>query len=480
MSGPWRCFAYGQWMGTLVAMGIYSWLWGALRTFFEVSLPLTLVLFLLVTSILGLQFGVFVALAGWLRDKLPVPFGILGAALYALCEFWAPVPCPISPSLSFAWTPILLQMADLGGMTGIALLCALVNGAVYESITAFRKGRITRVFLWAGFGVFLVAFQTGYGAYRMKQYSPRAQGETLRVGMIQPVAPLKVMNSDEATKKEVARKLVEHSRRAMEEGSAEPDLLVWPEGAAPFSFTTPAFNPEYLAELKPFQDEFAVPLIAQDIEFTRLPDSEKVRYYSATTLIDASGAVAGRYRKNYLVPFAEFLPGEQRFPLLKKVFQQSRSILRGEEQNLLPGPKGPFAPLVCYEILFEDYVRKSCNQGAHYIVNLTNDLWYGAEQQPWQHLAYAVYRSVENRVPVIRCTNSGISALIDATGAIEQDHLTQSMERTFLVGEIYPRSGGSFYAEHGDILVRWVLTPVFLLCLCYAWFAPAFRSARKA
>jgi apolipoprotein N-acyltransferase len=309
----------------------------------------------------------------------------------------------------------------------------------------------------------LLGLQISYGRNCLQAYEPTKDAPSIDVSMIQPMSPLKIANADKKTKARVAENLVRLSERAVSGSLEPPDLLIWPEGAAPFSYRTPKFNPEYCRELKRFQQDHPLPLVLQDIEFVNLPGSSKKGYHSTMTLVDSEGTVVGAYRKNRLMPFTEYLPGEAIFPSLKKVFHQTRSVIRGEEMTLLDGPQGPFVPLICYEVLLEDFARKFCNLGGRYIVHLTNDRWFAAQQQAEQHLSHAVFLAVENRVPVIRSTNSGISALIDARGVIRSDERTRVMEETVLRGLVHPRDGGSFYARFGDVLPRWVLTPGIIL-----------------
>ncbi len=133
----------------------------------------------------------------------------------------------------------------------------------------------------------------------------------------------------------------------------------------------------------------------------------------------------------------------------------------------MEGPQGPFAPLICYEIVFEDFVRRFVRQDrrARYIVNLANDGWYGPRQQPEQHLSFAVFRAVANRVPVIRGGNSGISAVIDASGRIGATRRTAVLEQTTLRATIHPRPAESVYARFGDWRPRRLLTPLFILAV---------------
>ena len=116
--------------------------------------------------------------------------------------------------------------------------------------------------------------------------------------------------------------------------------------------------------------------------------------------------------------------------------------------------------------------------GARYIVNYTNDRYYGPTQQPLQHLLFAVFRAVENRRPVVRGTNSGISAFIDARGVIAPGAKTGVMEETILWGKVFPREGQTLYGRWGDWLPRWVITPCFFALVGYGLFVR--RANKKA
>jgi apolipoprotein N-acyltransferase len=464
-----EAFGYGQWIGTMIAAGVFSWLYSAMHIFFEVPALYALLFFIITISITGLQIALFFLLTYLLMKKINIPLGILGAVLYVLVEFWIPLPFPMKLAMAFNRSPLFIQIADLAGITGITLFIALINGLIYTIWRSWRENGLRRACPWAAALIAVLVFQMGYGWLRMAQFQPAPGDDVLDVAMIQPLSPLKIDNADNETKDSVARNLVRLSRQVVTESDELPDLLIWPEGASSFSYRTPGFNSEYMEQLSQFQKEFKVNLVLQDIEFVKMPFTGKLRYYGAITLVDPRGKVLDSYRKIILLPFAEYLPGEKTFPFLRKIFPQARSVLKGKERTLINGPQGPFVPLICYEVVFGSHVRRFVKEGrdARYMINLTNDRWYGPRQQPEQHLTFSVFRAVENRMPVIRSTNSGISALVDARGVIRPEDRTRVMRETTLRGKIYPKKkqGITIFCLLGDILPRWILPIAVILAI---------------
>jgi apolipoprotein N-acyltransferase len=286
-----------------------------------------------------------------------------------------------------------------------------------------------------------------------------------------------VRNADVPLQEQISEDLKSLSFEAIIAKEDPPDLLIWPEGAGALASRTPEFNPPYMRAVLDIQKATSATLLVQDIEFTRMPDTGQIRYYSSASLVLPVGRPVEGYRKNILMPFGEYLPMEEKFPILRRIFSETRTVLPGKGSTPINGPGGTFAALICYEVMFPDYVRGYVGQGCAYIVNLTNDRWYGTRQQPRQHLGMTVLRAIENRKPIARSTNSGISAFIDARGVIIPGRQTRTMEKCFLRGNLYPRKGRTFYGRHGDILHRWLLTPLYLVLFLYAWMT---RSSFKA
>jgi len=470
-------FGYGLFLGLLVSMGIFSWLYEAMVVFWEVPGLLALPVFGLLVFLLALPYGVFTLLTGMIHSRTDIPLGFVAAVVFALVEFWTPYPVKGQWALAQTWVPALIQVSDLAGMPGVTLLLALVNGLLFESVRAMWQKPRSRAARLAMVAVCILLAQVIYGLWCLQAYEPHQSDPSIRVAMIQPVSPLKVLNSDGETKKEIADTLLALSLAAVTQFDSTPDLLIWPEGAAPVSYQSPAFNSEFIDVIRDFHARSPVPLFIQDIEFPNVSREphERIRYYNHTSLIQSDGTLQAGYRKNCLLPMAEYLPWERSLPLLRKCFPQTRSLLPGTEMKLIEGVGSPFVPLVCYELVFSDFVRRFVRKGGTYIVNVTNDRWYGVDQQPYQHLAYAVFRAVENRRPVVRATNSGISAFVDSRGVIRKGERTHIMQRTALSATVYPSNTKSFYSRYGDLILKWGVTPLVLIV-----FTLRLRIAKKA
>jgi apolipoprotein N-acyltransferase len=468
----WVLAGLGAWTGMLVASGVYSWMWRSMTVFFELSMAVALCLFLLFIFLIGIQHAIFLPLARFLRNRFEWPIVLIAPGLYTVIEYWMPLPMPIALSAGLVYMPFFLQPLDLLGMHGVSLLIAVVSAALYFAFKTLRAGNKRYFLISMGIAIIILALQTGYGVWCFSHYrDDGASSSSVDIAMIQPVAPLKVRNTDVQLQERIAAELKRLSFKAIEDGDKRPDLLIWPEGAGPFASRTPEFNPAYMRAVVDLQQATSTTLLVQDVEFTKMSMTGKVRYYSTMSLIKPVGQVESSYRKNILMPFSEYLPMENRFPFLRRWLPQARSVLPGEAAVPLHGPGGKIAPLICYEVLFPNYVRRLVGQGCLYIVNLTNDRWYGTRQQPMQHLGMTVLRAIENRKPVARATNSGISAFIDARGVIPPDERTPIMEKAILRGRLYPRKGTTFYNRYGDLIHPWVLTPFYLVLCIYGLIA---------
>ena len=126
------------------------------------------------------------------------------------------------------------------------------------------------------------------------------------------------------------------------------------------------------------------------------------------------------YDKQVLLPFGEYIPGASSFPALKKWFPDVRDFEAGDGPVLLRMDRFLLGAQICYEGLFDSIARGAALLGAQMIVNVTNDSWYGTWLEPWQHLYVTMAKAVETRRPLIRATNSGVSAVAFADGTINE------------------------------------------------------------
>ncbi|MCX7017914.1 MAG: apolipoprotein N-acyltransferase [Candidatus Sumerlaeota bacterium] len=469
---------WGLWSGTLSACGIYAWVWPTLNRFFGMGWAMSLPLFALLMAVIGMQFAIFLPLARFLSDRIRWPLAFIAAPLFTLVEYWMPLPFPMALGMAFANRPFFLQPLSLAGLHGLSLICAIENGALDYAIGSWREGRARRAMAALAAAAAVIVLHAGYGWHCMRAFMDDPSAPSLDIAMIQPVAPLRVNNDESELQEKTSSKLKELSLHAASATGKRPDLLIWPEGAGSFASRTPEFNPPYMRALSAVQEATSLPLIVHNVDFVRMPGAGQIRYYSAISLIEPVARVTGSYYKNILMPFGECLPFEQYFPVIRKWFPETRHVLRGMQAQPLTGPGGRFAPLICFEVLYPEYVRGLAGQDCGYIVNLTNDGWYDRSHQPLQHLRLAVLRAIENRKPLVRATNSGISAFIDARGVIADGMKTNTMEEAVLRGRIYPRNRQSFFGRHGDVIHPWILTPLMLILLAIA-FRGLWRERRQ-
>jgi apolipoprotein N-acyltransferase len=466
----WRLAGWGLWTGVMVVAGIYAWLWQSIQSFLLVNAIVALPMFLTLVAAIGVQYAIFLPLAGFVWRCLKLPCAVTIPLVYTVVEYWMPLPLPIAMGMVFTQQPVFLQPLEIVGLPGVSLLVAVANGALLDALLSFRDKRIRRMTAGIGVAVAIIVAHFAFGLWRMRVFADPPDAPSIDVAMIQPMSPLRVMNSDHEMQERIAEKLTSMSLEVCGLGGKRPDLLIWPEAAASFAARTPEFNPAFMRALTKIREEAGVPLVAHNVEFVMLPGAAKPRYHSAISLIEPDGQVVASYRKNILMPFGEYLPFERAFPVLRKWFPQARTVLPGVDAVPIDGPGGRFAPLICFEILFPDYARRLVAKDCGYIMNLTNDRWYGARQQPVQHLSFAALRAIENRKPVVRATNSGISALIDARGVIAPGAGSGTMRDSVLRGRIVPRREHTFYGRHGDLVHPYVLTPWVLGMLALAWF----------
>jgi apolipoprotein N-acyltransferase len=160
--------------------------------------------------------------------------------------------------------------------------------------------------------------------------------------------------------------------------------------------------------------------------------------------------MVGRYDKRHLVPFGEYVPLRQLLFFFNPLAGGAiGAFAPGDEATVFAAPSGRFSVVICYEAIFPDEVRDFFRGGADFLVNITNDAWFGRSAAPVQHLAMAAFRAVENRADLIRAANTGISAIAAPDGRIVQ--ASGLFTPAVISGAIVPHAGASFYTRYGDL-----------------------------
>jgi apolipoprotein N-acyltransferase len=248
------------------------------------------------------------------------------------------------------------------------------------------------------------------------------------------------------------------TQRAAERGAR---FVVWPESSVPFYYD---HTEGLAAQLQHLAQVHHLHLLFGNDDRDTRADGRR-RYFVGAKMLDPSGELALRYHKIRLVPFGEYVPMQ---PLLTlggrfaaKLVDQVADFTPGSEHVLGRVDGHPVGATICYEAIFPDLVRGFAAGGAELLVNITNDGWYGRTSAPYQHLAMASFRAVENGKYLVRAANTGISAVVDPHGRVLES--TPLFEPTILVRDVPFVPGTTFYARHGDVFAWACFGIAFLL-----------------
>lgn len=365
--------------------------------------------------------------------------------------------------------PSLLQHADVVGVWGISAWVTFVNVAIASAIRA--RGDRSRCLRWVAAGVLALAIPAAYGAWRWRTIEGEmAAAPSLRVAVIQPnIAQEKKWNV--RTVDEIYRRLDGMIRAAEAES---PDLVVGPEASFP------VVQAESSTRLPEEISSGTRPLLLGSVVGLGQGKAKTAGsrtyftydlHYNAAVLAGADRAILGRHDKVYLVPVAERIPYAGVFgtllPFMEKQFGRFRP---GETLHTLsvPSPKGPvpFGALVCYESLFPDLSRRLTADGARFLVNVSNDAWFGDTTFPHQHAGFCALRAIENRRAVVRSANTGISVVYDPLGRAVTD--TPLFREASFSTSIPLLESTTAYGTIRDS-VLWLSYLVVLACLGAAW-----------
>ncbi|UCF52360.1 MAG: apolipoprotein N-acyltransferase, partial [Bradyrhizobium sp.] len=299
----------------------------------------------------------------------------------------------------------------LWGMTFVAI-------AIFASPAALIDRTPDRRPAWRApaAAVALLIAMSIFGAIRLSQH-PTTMVAGAKLRLMQPDLQQDA-KFNYAAKAEVMKKYLALSDRAsgpQSTGVRDATILIWPESAFPFFLTREADAMAQIAELLPP----GTVLITGSVRAPDLPRGTPItRAYNSIYVINHDGSVLSVYDKLHLVPFGEFLPYQDLMEKLgfEQLTRMRGGFIPGTVRHALPVPGVPPAlPLICYEAIFPGEVAGR-NERPGWIVNLTNDGWFGISTGPYQHLEQARMRAIELGLPLVRSANTGVSAVIDPVG----------------------------------------------------------------
>lgn len=354
----------------------------------------------------------------------------------------------------FPWNPLggsqyentaIIQIAQWGGVYLVSAGIVWMNVSIFITLRQYTHGtrlRKYRPHIELMIGLLPIALSVMYGMDTLFGMAEPRRG--VNVALVQP-------NIQQSAKWDDAKD--QEIRIRLEEVTEEVarliglDLIIWPETAVPDFIRSSPESYDLVAKLA----MRGTPLLAGTMDFSA--SDAGVTYYNSSILFDTNGNEIGKYDKQHLVPFGEYVP----FPdLMRKFTPIEVDFGRGIGSTLLPlKGKDSFSVLICFEDAIAPLSVNAVRAGARWLVNQTNDAWFDPSAESEQHLAHAVFRCIENRVPMARCSNTGVTCLIDAYGNVKRgiDICTAGS----MVGVIHPRPEGAeftFYTRYGDLFAR--------------------------
>jgi len=279
-----------------------------------------------------------------------------------------------------------------------------------------------------------------YGDLRIAQIDRlAAHAPKLRVAVIQG-------NIEQSQKWDPAFQIAtieKYLRLSLSTRPQKPELVVWPESAAPFYF---------LAEVPPTRmvmqgvraaiTHFLIGAPSFDL---RGKDAD---YFNSAYLVGPDGEVLGKYDKAHLVPYGEYTPFKEYLPFLGKIVEHVGDFKPGTKGQTLEMQGRKLGIQICYEIIFPALARAMVQNGAGLLITITNDAWYGTTAGPYQHFSLAVLRAVENRRALARAANTGISGFIDPAGRVLDP--TPLLKEAAVVRALPLLDATTVYARFGD------------------------------
>ena len=412
LSGWWFGFGYFlaglYWVGNALLVDAPTFGW--LLPFAVAGLPAGLAVFF--------ALGFLLARLIWTRDASRILS--LAAALtvtewlrgHVLTGFpWNTLGYAVADTLALA------QTASLIGLWGLTFLTV----AIFASPAALvdEKTPMRRAWLAPVLALGVLALMAAFGTVRLAR-EPTRPLESVKLRIMQPNLPQDT-KFNYGAKAEVMRKYLTLSDRStgpQSSGLRDATVLIWPESAFPFFLAREADAMAQIANLLP-QGTILITGAVRPPDAAP-PGQPVTRAYNSIYVIDHDGSILSVYDKLHLVPFGEFLPFQATMERLgfRQVTRVLGGFIAGNRRRPIDLPRTPrMLPLICYEAIFPGTLV-SGEERPGWIVNVTNDGWFGNSAGPYQHLQQARLRAIEEGLPIVRAANTGVSAVIDPLGRV--------------------------------------------------------------
>jgi apolipoprotein N-acyltransferase len=454
---PRTAFILGWAAGTVFFYCSCYWLTYSMIHYGGLPIVVAYLLLLPPSILVGIFPGLFALLLAVVVRRWGPWFVLTAPVIWAACE-WARL--GVTGQLwnalgySLAYHAKLIQPANWGGVYAISFLVVTINAA----IVLLLLKRDVRTLATAVAIIALIA-SVIFSSQRHASAPPET---SVRVIALQPNVPMALEKTNEELDALRERHL-QLSKDALAQlpNDNVPRLVVWPESPMNFSYASDKTFQEWVTK---FAEENHTSLIFNSLEPAG-PDA----YHNSALLINEDGRLIAQYDKIRLMPFGEYVPLPHWLPGASLITALVGEFTPGDKYTVMPVNQHRVGVFICIESAYPWIARRLTNEGADALINISNDGYLGPTAVMRQHLANAIFRAVENGRPVLRVTNSGISAWIEDDGRImEQTIAFHDDVRSWSLGK--PSVESTFYTKHGDVFVE-VCAAVTIIMFAAAVFS---------
>ena len=442
----WRACLLGEITGSIFFYGTSHFIGFSISNYGGINPVLTYI----IVAIPCLAVGLFHALFAGITARCLRKFGLW--AIFAAPFIWTAIEyvrCVIfrvgwdSLGYSQAFHPYLIQISNIGGIYIVSFFVVLINAAlVFVSLTDSSRDGIIVALL----SIALLGANYEYG--RRWQWQSTGDGP-YRVVAIQPNVPMDGDGSQIFIKRvldqhiEMSEKAIAEFRNAKVDGdNTKPIVVIWPESPMNMPYNAEV---ELREQVSAFAKRNNVYLIWNTI--VDMPDK---RDLNSVLVMSPNGEKTSQYDKIYLMPFGEYVPFRNWIPFIGRIPALAGEFTAGNEYRLSTVDGARLGASICYEATIPQVARNQAKEGATVLVNISDDGWFGPTAAARQHLAHAVFRSVENNRETLRVTNSGITVRIRPDGNFDdQTDLFQTAVRKWRV-DLATERPKTVYTLHGD------------------------------
>ncbi|MDX2298901.1 MAG: apolipoprotein N-acyltransferase, partial [Xanthomonadaceae bacterium] len=473
-------------MTVAFALAVFAWFGAAFGAYVGLGKLPSMLILVALAPLLQPQVLAFALARHWVGRRQGMMLGALAGAAAWVGSEWL-LPKLLGDTLGHGMLPsaTLRQLADLGGAAGLSVLLLLVNDVLAAAIGRWRQG--ARALLRPlAIAATLIALMAGYGTWRLSTLQPllAEPADSIRIGLIQSnITDYERLRREQGAYAVIRQVLDTHytmSDYAVREQGAE--ALLWSETVYPTTFGSPksedgaALDREILG----FVDTIGVPLVFGTY------DLDAAGEYNTAAFVAPGKGLLGHYRKTHPFPLTEIVPAWLDGPLLRRALPWTGNWRAGDGARVFPlrtadGREVNVLPLICLDDVRSALAIDGARLGAQAILGLSNDSWFTHHPQGAQlHLAVASFRSIETRLPQLRATTNGMSAIVDESGEVVTH--TEMGQQAVLVGEIpvRERPTTTLMLRWGDWVGKAGLALLLWLALREVWRALDRRNVGAA